>query len=660
MRSLAPRRARLGTALVLASLPLSAFASAFPVEDLTRLSIDELANLEVSVVSRLPESRAEAVGGIHVVTGDEIARRGATSLADALRGSPGVQVSRIDANKWAVGVRGFASRLSRSVLVLVDGRSVWTPLFAGVYWEVQDTLLDDVDRIEVHRGPSGALFGANAINGVINVVTRTARQTPGLFAALGGGTEERAFGRARYGGRLSRDVYYRAYGKYFDRDGLHPIAGPGFDDSRMAQGGFRVDWEPGGPRQLTVQGDLYDGEAGQRTTYASYTPPFSRTVEGDADLRGGNLLGRWRTPVGQGGVQVQAYYDSTFRREPTFREQRDTLDLDVQHTFSPAGAHRLVWGANYRASRGDFSAVPTIVIDPPRRTDDIAGLFAQDEWTLADGRGRLILGARLDWNDYSGWHLQPRARFGWAFASRHWAWVSVAQAVRTTSRLEYDVALTSSLNPNAPLFARVLGNEDFVPESVVSYEAGYRLRLGARTFVDVAGFHSKYDDLTTLEPGAPFVETSAGTPARTIVPITLANLQEGSASGGGVLAVFAVTPAWRLQGSYSLVTIDQTAKPGSQDMNFGYEGNSPRHQVWVSSFVTVGRGELDLLWRWVDRIRTHRVEAFQELDARLSFQVRRPLRLDLVGQNLLHARHAEFGGGLEVERGVYASATFAW
>ncbi|HEY7510845.1 MAG TPA: TonB-dependent receptor, partial [Vicinamibacteria bacterium] len=415
-----------------------------------------------------------------------------------------------------------------------------------------------------------------------------------------------------------------------------------------------------GPRQLTVQGDVYAGEAGQRTAFASYTPPFVRTVEGDATLRGGNLLARWRRPVGDGALQVQAYYDHTFRREPHYRESRDTWDLDLQHSFAPAGAHQVVVGVGYRASTGDFAAVPTIVLDPPRRTDDIAGVFAQDDWTLAGGRGRLTVGARLDWNDYSGWQPQPRARLGWSFASRHWGWASVARAVRTTSRIEYDVALTNAVNPALPVFARVMGNPDFVPESVVAYEAGYRVSLGARAFVDAAVFHNVYDDLATLEPGAPFPETSPGTPPRTIVPVTIENLQEATASGGGLSSVVRVTPAWRLQGSYSLVTIDQTPKAGSADRNFGYEGNSPRHQVWLSSFLTVGRADFDLLWRWVDRIRGHRVAAYQELDARLAFRPRGPVRIDLVGQNLLHRRHAEFGGGYAIERGVYASATLAW
>jgi iron complex outermembrane recepter protein len=635
-------------------------AASLDAQELTKLSIDELADLEVTLVSRRPERRGAALGANHVVTGAEGQRSGATGLADALRGSPGVQVSRIDANKWAVATRGFASRLSRSVLVLVDGRSVWTPLFSGVYWEQQDTLLDDVDRIEVHRGPGGALFGANAINGVINVVTRTARETPGLLLSAGAGTEERGFGRARYGGRLARDVYYRAYAKYFDRDGLFPLAGSSYDDWRMGQGGFRLDWEPGGARHFTLQGDVYDGDAGQRVTYGSYVPPFARTVEGDAVLRGGNLLGRWRRPLGQGGLQVQAYYDNTLRREPHYRERRDTFDVDVQHSFQPAEAHQVVWGAGYRASIGDFSAVPTIVMDPARRTDDIVGVFAQDEWTLAGGRGKLVLGARLDWDDYTGWHPQPRVRLGWALGPRQWGWAAVSRAVRTTARLEYDLQLTNALSPAVPLFARVMGSESFVPESVVSYEAGYRLRMGERTFVDAAVFHNEYDALATLEPGAPFVETSPGTPTRTVVPVTIANLQEGAASGAGVSTVVRVNPAWRLQASYSLVTIDQTPDPASLDRNLGYEGNSPRHQVWLSSFVTLGRAEVDLLWRWVDRIRTHRVEPHQELDARLGFRTRGPLRLDLVGQNLLHPRHVEFGGGFAVERGVYASATLAW
>jgi iron complex outermembrane receptor protein len=631
------------------------------IEDLTKLSIDELVNVQVTVVSKRPEPRSEASGAIYVVTGDEIARAGATSLADALRGAPGVQVSRIDANKWAVAVRGWASRLGRSVLVLVDGRSVWTPLFAGVYWEVQDTALADVDRIEVHRGPSGALFGANALNGVVNVVTKGARQTPGLLLTLGGGTEERAFGTARYGGRLARDVYYRAYAKYFDRDGLHPSAGTGFDDWRMGQGGFRMDWEPGGPNHFTLQGDLYDGAAGQRVTFASYTAPFLVTAEGDADLLGRNLLARWRRPLGTGSsLQVQGYYDHTDRREPHFRERRDTFDVEAQHSFRWKETHETVWGASYRASIGDFAGVPTIVFDPARRTDDIAGLFAQDDWTLAGGRGRVTLGARLDWDDYTGWHPQPRVRAGWAIAPRHWAWAALARAVRPGSRLERDVLLTNATSATTPVFARAVGNHTFRAESVLAYEAGYRVRLGSRVFLDVAGYHNVYDDLATLEAGRPTTETTPPGPPRTILPFTFANGQDGSASGGGLTAVTRVTSGWRVQGTYSYVRINQTPEPGTTDRGEGFEGNTPRHQVWLSSFLTAGPADFDLLLRWVDRIPTHRVPAYAELDARVAYRLRREVRLELVGQNLLHARHAEFGGGVEVPRGVYASATLTF
>jgi iron complex outermembrane receptor protein len=644
----------LGASAVLASTPEQ-------LEDLTKLSIDELANVQVTVVSRRPEPRSEASGAIHVVTGDEIGRSGATSLADALRGAAGVQVSRIDANKWAVAVRGFASRLGRSVLVLVDGRSVWTPLFAGVYWEAQDTVLADIDRLEIHRGPSGALFGANAMNGVINVVTKGARQTPGLLLTLGGGTEERAFGTARYGGRLGRDVYYRAYAKYFDRDNLRPIAGTAFDSWHMGQGGFRMDWEPGGPSHFTLQGDLYDGAAGQRVTYASYTAPFLVTAEGEADLRGRNLLARWKRPLGTtGALQIQGYYDYTYRREPHFRERRDTFDVEAQHSFRWKDSHETVWGANYRASIGDFTAVPTIVFDPAHRTDDIAGLFAQDDWTLAGGRGRVTLGARLDWDDYTGWHPQPRIRAGWALARRHWAWASVARAVRTGSRLERDVLFTNATSPVAPVFARAIGNDAFRPESVIAYEAGYRVRLGARAFVDLAGYHNVYDHLATLETGRPFAETAPPGPPRTVVPLTFANGQEGSASGGSLSSVIRISGAWRMQGAYSYLRVNQTPKPGTTDRGEGFEGNSPRHQVWLSSFVTVGPADFDVLFRWVDRIPTHRIAAYAELDARIAFRPRRAVRLELVGQNLLHARHAEFGGGFEVPRGVYASATLAF
>ncbi|MGH9556109.1 MAG: TonB-dependent receptor plug domain-containing protein, partial [Terriglobales bacterium] len=310
--------------------------------DLTQLSVEELANVEVTTAGKKPQKRAEVAAAIYVITQEEIRRSGATSIPEVLRLAPGVNVARVDSNKWAIGTRGFASRLSRSMLVLMDGRSVYTPLFAGVYWEVQDTPLEDIERIEVIRGPGGTLWGANAVNGVVNVITRDAKDTQGMLASAGAGTVDRGFSSFRYGGRWGGKNAYRIYGKFFNRDPGFHAAGNNFDDWRMGQAGFRSDWELNSRDRFTLQGDFYRGESGQRVSFTILSPPSVATVQQNAELSGGNLLGRWRRALGENGeAALQFYYDRTDRSEPTFREVRDTFDLDFQYRL-PLGRRHVI------------------------------------------------------------------------------------------------------------------------------------------------------------------------------------------------------------------------------------------------------------------------------------------------------------------------------
>ena len=638
-----------------------AAAGAAEKGDLTRLTIDELASLQVVTVSRRPEARIDAAGAIHVITEEDIRRSGTTTIADALRLSPGVQASRIDADEWALAVRGFASRLSRSVQVTLDGRSLWTPLFAGVFWDQHDTSMLDLDRIEVNRGPSGALFGANAFNGIVSIISKGADQTHGGLANLGLGTAEQS-GTVRWGDEPRPGLHYRVWGQYRRQDGTTAIA-PSYDDRwQLGTGGFRMDWmrDTG---TITVQGDAFDGKAGTRVAIASFTPPFSATRDGDAEFRGGHLLGRWRRDLSPGAaVSVRAYYDRSAREEPHYRETRDTFDVDAQHHFAWGGRHDTVWGAGARTSRGQFRGTPTLFVDPAERRDDIVGLFAQDEVRAAGGRLRVTAGARAEWNDYTGWHLQPSLRAAFNLDPRNTVWAAVAQAERTSSRVERDLVLYAAPNPTQPVFARVAGSDAFLSETVLTYEAGYKARLATRFFVDVAGFHSVYSDLASNETGTPFPEPGVPPePPRLIVPITLANGQEGTATGVEASATASVRPGWRLQAAHTFLRVNQSTKPGSTDRNEGFEGNSPRHQFWAASYWTLGDAfDFDLVLRRVGAIATHRVDSFTEIDSRFAWRPRRGLELALIGQNLLDRRHSEFGGGFEIDRAVRARATVEW
>jgi iron complex outermembrane receptor protein len=625
------------------------------------MSLEELVDVEVTSVSKKREPRLEAAAAIYVITQEDIRRSGATTLAEALRLAPGVQVARINASQWAIGIRGFASRLSRSLLVLIDGRSVYTPLFAGVYWEAQDTLLEDVDRIEVIRGPGGALWGANAVNGVINIITKSAVETRGGFASAGAGSEERALAAFRYGGAITPDVSYRVYAKYDDRDAAFHADGSDFDAWRMGQVGVRSDAALGAAGSLSLQANAYDSQNGERTSISSYAPPYITTVDRKATLSGGDVLGRWsRALAGGGEASLQAYYDRTHHAEPTFQENRDTFDVDFQHRFRLPLGQETTWGVGFRSTSGDTSGVPTIVFSPPSRTDRLFSAFVQDEVPLVKDRLRLTLGSKLEHNDYSGFEVQPSIRLLWVLREGQVAWAAVSRAVRTPSRVEHDLSLTAALSPASPTFAQVLGDAKFVSEKVVAYEAGYRLQATRRVLVDVAAFYNRYEDLLSVEPGAPFVEAG-----RRIFPFSLRNGISGRTRGFEIAADAVAGDRIKVRASYSYLAMDLKPQTGSADRSTGpsAEGSSPRHGVQLTGHASLPRElELDATARYVDRIPAQRAAGYFNLDLRLGWRPDPSLEMSLVGQGLFHARHLEFSGGsgasTEIQRGIYGKLSW--
>ncbi len=626
---------------------------------LKELSLEQLMDIEVTSVAKKEQTVWETAAAIYVITQEEIRRSGVTSIPEALRLAPGVTVSRIDANSWAIGVRGFGSGLSRSVLVLIDGRSVYTPLFAGVYWEVQDTLLEDIDRIEVIRGSGGTLWGANAVNGVINIITKSATETQGLLATAGAGSEEKGFGGFRYGGKIGQDFSYRVYGKGFRRDAQFTPHLSDADDWQMGQGGFRTDWNLGERNKLTVQGDIYKGQSDQRTQVSSFSAPFSTIVEKDIDLSGMNLLGRWnRTLSESSDLALQVYYDRTFRREPTFQERRNTLDFDFQHRFKITGRQELTWGLGYRFTNGDTESLPTLVISPRNRGDNLFSAFLQDEIVLVPNRLRFTIGSKFEHNDYTGFEFQPSARISWTPAERHSVWASISRAVRTPSRVDRDIAASSAPNPALPFFARLLGNKDFDSEKVLSHELGYRIQPTDRLFIDLTAFYNRYDDLFSVETGTPFVE-----PGRLIFPFQFDNKMKGQVYGIELAADWRWLDWWRWRLAYSLLEINLTRKPGSNDTITapGTEGGSPQNQVSITSFVNLPHNlEVDGVFRYADSLPGQDVGRYFNLDMRLGWHFTKNLELSLVGQNLLAGHHAEWSGGTEIQRGVYTKATWRW
>jgi iron complex outermembrane receptor protein len=637
------------------------------IVDPTELSLEELLTIEVVSITKRPESRTEVAAAVYVITQDDIRRSGVTSIPEALRLAPGVQVARIDANKWAIGVRGFTSRLSRSLLVLIDGRSVYSPLFAGVYWEVQDTLLEDVERIEVIRGPGGTVWGTNAVNGVINIITKRAQETQGGLLVAGGGSEEQGFGGVRYGGKIGADIFYRVYGKAFNRDAAFHRTGPDFDDWRMGQAGFRTDWQGQHGDTITVQGDIYTGTAGQRVALTTLTPPFTTTVEDDAELSGGNLLGRWQrvfSPTSE--LRLQIYYDYTYRREPTFRESRDTFDIDLLHHFRIPWQQEITWGLAYRVTSDDITAVPTIVFTPSQRTDQIFSAFMQDEIRFLAERLRLTIGSKFEHNDYSGFEVQPSARLLWLIAPRHSLWAAVTRAVRTPSRVEHDLTLTGLLEPTTPTFGRVFGNNTFESEKLLTYKLGYRVQPVPRLFLDATTFYNRYTDLLSLEPGIPFTE-AIPPPQRVILPLFFRNGLHGEGYGVELAVDWQPFDWWRVSGVYAYLHLNLHRDDGSLDTTTARstEGSSPHHQASLRSFMTLpGNLEFDLVWRYVDHLPSQGIDSYLSLDARLGWRPLPQLTIAVVGQNLLTDHHAEFGSGsggpTEIERSVYGKVAWRW
>jgi iron complex outermembrane receptor protein len=614
---------------------------------LTALSIEELADLEVTTVSRRAEPWQRAAAAVYVITREEIARSGVTSIPEALRLAPGVEVARLDTHTWSISIRGFNSTTANKLLVLLDGRSLYTPLYSGVFWDVQDTLLADVERIEVVAGPGGSLWGANAVNGVINIITRSAAQTAGGLIEMGAGEEERRFGAARYGARIGERAHARGYVKGLRRDDdAFADGGDAGNAWRMTQGGFRVDWSDERDA-LTAQGDAYSGEL----------------ENGATDVGGANLLARWSRRQAAGGFQLQAYWDRTDRRvEQTFEAHRDTYDLDLQHELTRGRRHQLVWGLGYRLTADDIGNTDFVAFLPARRRDQLWSAFAQDEIALFGERLAITLGAKLERNDYTGLEVQPNVRLAWLPGERQTWWAAVSRAVRTPSRLDSDVVLTSPLAaPTVPMPVPVVvvvrGSDDFGVEKLVAYESGYRVQPSDRLALDLAAFYNDYTDLRSLETEAPVLVPSPS--PRVELPVRLGNRLAGRTSGATLAARWTATPRLVVRSSYTYLDCDFRAAAASRDVSSArqIEGSSPRHQLAAAAQLSLPRAvHLAATFRHVDELPAVGVDSYSSLDLALGWQAGTGVELSLVGQNLLDARHREFvaAGSRQLERGFYA------
>lgn len=630
------------------------------------LSLEQLGNIEVTSVSKSPVTVARTPAAVYVITQQDIRRAGVTSLPEALRLAPGVEVSQIDGVKWAVGIRGFQSRLSRAVLVLIDGRNVYDPSFRGVYWEVQDTLLEDIDRIEVIRGPGGTIWGPDAVNGVINIITKNARDTRGTLISAGGGNVNQGYLGMRYGGGNDRNFNYRVYTKAETLAPEYHFGGNDFDDQRRIQAGFRADWDVTGHDAVTVQGDLYDGDAGENSRVTSLTAPYSMILNQNADLSGGNILARWKhTLSGGSDFHIQMYYDRVNRVQSIQGEHRDTWDLDAVQHIALGKRNDVIWGFGARVSPAYLpEIVPTYFFDPNRRTDQLYSAFAQDEFAIVPDRLSLTLGAKFFHSSFSGFNTEPSIRLLWIPSTHQSYWAAVTHAVRTPSDNE-DTLQSTTLRSTTPLAFNVInGDGVFTSESEISYEAGYRQLIIPGFSVDLAMFYNVYTDLQSLEPGTPYTGSNGGA-TYTAYPFVNRNGLKGTTKGFELAPSWKPVEWWRLEGSYSFLNMDVRDNLGSTDAftAASLRGSSPRYQFGGQSYLDLpGHFEFSQIFRYVSLLGAQRVQSYETADARFAWLGVPHLEFAVTGQNLFQPHHVEFAGDpsglVGIKRSVFATITW--
>lgn len=638
------------------------------VTDLTKLSLQELMNIEVTSVAKTPQSLQDASAAVFVISREDIRRSGVTSIPEALRLAPGVQVARISSNAWAISARGFNGRFANKLLVLMDGRTLYNHLFSGVFWDIQDTLLEDVERIEVIRGPGAALWGANAVNGVVNIITREADATQGTLLTAGGGTEERAFVGVRQGSRLGAGTFLRLYGKAFERDGGKDASGrQGADDWRMQRAGFRLDRQADGADAFTLQGDIYRGRIGETFVVPTLTPPFSRQFDEDTDVSGGHLLSRWRRTFSESSdLALQVYFDRALNHDAITGQARNTYDLDFQHRFAGSRRHSLLWGLGYRYYEDDTRPGLALAFDPEDDNEYLLRAFVQDDVELIAGRLYLTVGSQFEHNDHTGFEIQPTLRARWTPRPNHTLWGAVSRAVHTPSRAEDDIRLDQATLPTTPpTVVTLVGNHDVKAEELLAFELGYRSQLTPSFALDVATFYNRYRHLVTVEPGAPFLEAEPA-PLHAILPLVGDNRMRGKSYGVELAADWRPLSRWRLQAVYSYLQLLLEVEADSQSTLFKeLARTAPHHQASLRSSLDLPKGvELDLWLRYVDNLPAPTIGSYLTLDARLAWTPCRNLELALVGQNLLDDSHPEFASEkldaavMEIERGVYGKITW--
>ncbi len=634
----------------------------------------------VFTASRHEQKVSDTAAAVYVVSHEDIRRSGATTIPDILRMVPGLQVSQINSSMWAITSRGFNRRFSDKLLILMDGRSIYSSTFAGVLWETKDTFIEDIERIEVIRGPGAALWGANAVNGIINIITKEAEDTQGVLLTSGIGNIERSFGGVRYGGRLGNNLFYRGYAKYFDRDGYNvsSTSEDANDSWDTIRGGFKINWEATESDYFTLQGDTYDGDAGNLENFVA-PPPLSpvANTRNDRKFFGGNLLARFKhTFSDTSDLALQLYFDRTVNRfeyvdvnsaNRKTGAEINTYDLDFQHRFSLGNRNKITWGLSTRHIYDKLRSSANVSYTRKYRHAPLYSTFFQDEITLIEDRFKLILGTKYANNDYTGSELMPNVRLLWTPDDRNTVWASVSRAVRTPNRSQTDLEeLFSSRVTTVPLptFLVGKGDSDTRAEDLVAYEIGYRFDSIKNVSVDIAAFYNNYKDLGTGELGTLDLSNS---PSYLSYPVVSDNRMKGDTYGMEVSVQWQTFNWWQLQATYTYLDIqlhpfgENGVTPEMQ------EDMSPENQASFRSLMDLPLDlELDTAVRYVDHIKQFDINSYAETDLRLGWKPKDGLDFSITGRNLLNNGHEEFEGNTfgvpssDVERSVLLKVTWSF
>ncbi len=614
---------------------------------------EQLLGARVLSVSKKAETVADAPAAVYVVTSEDIMRSGVTNIPDALRMVPGVNVAQSDSNSWAISIRGFNSGLANKLLVLIDGRTIYNPVFGGVLWEAHDLMLEDIDRIEVVRGPGGALWGANAVNGVINIITKKAGDTQGNLASGLYGMEERGTLNVRHGGSFGEGDFYRLYAKGFNRDSSRKQNGDDtYDEWRGYRTGFRADWGD----DFTLQGDAYHNDTKQLRPHFSLIAPFAPVETQTLTYEGVNLLGRWTDKRDDGSqFAVQSYMDWARRKEPiNFTDNRAIFDVESQYNFAPLGRNEIIAGAGFRFMADNEEGDNNTSFSPKGRRDSLYSAFVQDKITLEPDRWYVTLGSKFEHNEYSGYEVQPSARIQFHPDSSQTAWAAVSRAVRTPTPIEED--LTSTLATAASVRAAFVPNPDFKSERLTAYEAGYRNQVTPSLSVDIAAFYNNYDQLATTSFLSPSIVSNGVDPLHFLLPVQFRNDMTGKSHGIELAASWTINPDLKIAGNYSYLRLSVDSPDVTEE---GAEDIYPVQQAGMRLSWNIEEDwTLDAGASYVGRLKGSRVDDYVRLDLNLGWRISNAVQFNAIGQNLGEASHREFGSATDINAGEIQRSIF--